>query len=431
MPLTDPKVAALKYVEGGKNKHPDYEGLLIDIRPPGANGRPSNKVWRYRYRVAGKENVLTIGRFPEVGVKEARRRRDEARELVTKGRDPNAAKRVAAVHQDIESRSTFGALLDEWLATRTWAETTRRNREATIDFHLRPHLGAIQIREITPMMVLDVLRRAGQPAKHVRTEGRGRRTLEVGSAAVALRMRQYIAGVFALAIASGRADSNPAGPLRSVMTPARQTTHKTPLKPAQVGKLFRALDAYRGDPKTVLACRLLWWTLLRPGELVAAHWSEFDLDAQIWTIPRGRMKVKKAAMGDHRIPLPDQAVDALRRWHTFTGGIGLLFEHRDRGGSPMLASSLAKAFGRFGLDFDYSPHATRTTASTTLNEMGFRYDVIERALDHEDRDAIRRAYNRADYFVERKQMLQQWADLLDAWKTGAKVLVMQPGKTAT
>lgn len=423
MPLSDAKVKNLKYVEGGKNKHPDYEGLLIDVRP-------TMKVWRYRYRIAGRENILTIGRFPDVGIEEARLKRNEARKLLATGMDPNVARKAEKVRAANENRSTFEALFHEWLAVRDWAPSTRRNRLAQINFHLLPYLGPMNLKDITPMVVLEVLRRAEQPKEFVRKSGRGARTLEVGSAAVARRLRQVIAGVFDVAIATGRAESNPAGSLRVVLTPVKKVMHKTPLTTTQVGELMRALDAYRGEPKTVLAFRLMWWTLLRPGETVAAHWDEFDLDAGTWTIKRDRMKVKKPSMGDHVIPLPAQAVADLRRWQAFTGGIGYLFEHRDHGSQPMIASTMAKAFGRFGLAFEYSPHATRTTASTKLNEMGFRYDVIERQLDHEDRDAIRRAYNRADYLAERKDMLQQWADMLDAWKGGAKVVTLQRGKTA-
>lgn len=417
MPLSYAKVNNLKYVEGGKNKHPDYEGLLIDVRP-------TMKVWRYRYRLAGKENILTIGRFPDVTVDEARQKRNDARKLLEQGKDPNQARKQEKIRATQENRSTFEAIFHEWVATRKWAPATKRNRLSQIQFHILPHLGPLPVKEITPMMVLEVLRKAEQPTAFVRKKGRGARTLEVGGANVARKLRQYIAGVFNVAIATGRAESNPAGALREVMTPAVEVAHKKPLTPTQVGALMRALDTYRGDPKTVLAYRLMWWTLLRPGEVVAAHWNEFDLDAGTWTIPRTRMKTKKASMGDHVVPLPAQAIAELARWKGYWGDAGHLFQHRDLEGKPMIGSTLAKAFDRFKLDFKYSPHATRTTGSTKLNELGFRYDVIERQMDHEDVNAIRRAYNRADYFAERKVMLQQWADMLDAWRDGAKIMLL-------
>lgn len=387
-------------------------------------------MWRYRYRIAGKENVLTIGRFPDVGIEEARHKRNEARKMVAQGLSPNLAKKKEQIRQANDNRSTFEAIFKEWVAARSWAASTKANRLSQIEFHVLPYLGPLLINSISPMMVLDVLRRAEAPGKSQKKTGRGARVRDTGSAKVARRLRQYIAGVFEVAIATGRADTNPAGALRVVMTPAIDVVHKTPLTPTQTGALLRALDAYRGEPRTVLAYRLMWWTLLRPGEIVAAHWDEFDLDAGVWTIPRGRMKVKKAAMGDHSIPLPSQALEQLRRWHVFTGGMGYLFTHRDDDGQHMVVAALTKAFGRFKLDFAYSPHATRTTGSTRLNEIGFRYDVIERQLDHEDRDAVRRSYNRADYFEERKGMLQQWADLLDVWKAGAKIVPLEQSNAA-
>lgn len=403
----------------------DRDGLYLDVRP-------TAKSWRYRYRFAGKENIYTLGRYPEMGRDEAREALIAVRKMLAAGKDPSQERkleRIRAVHQNAQ---TFRAIFDEWVAARTWAATTKSNRLAQIEYHVLPYLGPLPVREITPMHVLDVLRRAEKPGKSVKKEGRGARIRDTGSPNVARRLRHYIASVFNVAIATGRADSNPAGSLREVLTPALRTAHKTPLRPKQVGDFLRALDTYRGDPKTVLAFRLLWWSMLRPGEVVAAHWDEFDLNAATWTIPRARMKNKNPQLPPHVVPLPQQAVERLAGWKAFTGGIGYLFPHRDKSNQPMIAGTLAKVHGRLGLDFPYSPHATRTTASTHLNQMGHRYDAIEKQLDHEDRDAIRRAYNRADYLEERRLMMQQWADLLDEWKTGGKVIPvgLHKGKTA-
>lgn len=393
----------------------DRDGLYLDVRA-------KSKAWRYRYRFAGKENVHTFGRYPEMGRDEAREALIAVRKMLAQGKDPSQEKKLGRIRAAHENAQTFRAIFDEWVASRTWAESTKRNRLAQIEFHVLPHLGPVPVREITPMHVLEILRRAEKPAKSAKGKGRGARIRDVGSPNVARRLRHYVASVFNYAIATGRADTNPAGPLRDVMTPAVKVAHKTPLRPKQVGDFLRALDTYRGEPKTVLALRLLWWSMLRPGEVVGAHWSEFDLDAATWTIPRARMKHKDVELPAHVVPLPRQAVERLLIWKAYTGGIGLLFPHRDRPGHPMIAGSLAKVHGRLGLDFPYSPHATRTTASTYLNETGRRYDLIEKQLDHIDRDPIRRAYNRADYLDERRLMMQQWADLLDEWKAGGKVI---------
>lgn len=402
----------------------DRDGLFLDVRA-------KSKSWRYRYRIGGKENIYTIGRWPEVKLLEARERLLAVRKQLALGKDPSQEKKLERIRTRHRNAQTFQAIFDEWVASRNWAESTKRNRLAQMEFHVLPHLGPMPVREITPMHVLDVLRRAEKPAKTTKKKGRGARIRDVGSPNVARRLRQYIAGVFNVAIATGRAESNPAGYLREVLTPARLAAHKTPLRPKQVGDFLRALDAYRGDPKTVLAFRLLWWSMLRPGETVAARWEEFDLDAGIWTIPRARMKTKNPASPPHVVPLPHQAVEKLRVWKDFTGGIGYLFPHRDKPGTPMISGTLGKVHARLGLGFEYSPHATRTTASTHLNQMGFRFDAIEKQLDHEDRDAIRRAYNRADYFEERRTMMQQWADLLDEWKAGGKVIPVGAGRGNT
>lgn len=403
----------------------DRNGLYLDVRA-------KSKSWRYRYRFAGKENVHTLGRYPEMSRDEAREALIALRKMLSQGKNPSQERKLERIRVAHQHAQTFRALFDEWVASRTWAETTKRNRLAQIEFHVLPHLGPLSIREITPMHVLDVLRKAEKPAKSDKKTGRGARIRDVGSPNVARRLRHYIASVFNVAIATGRADSNPAGSLREVLTPAIRVAHKTPLRSKQVGDFLRGLDSYRGDPKTVMAFRLLWWSMLRPGEVVGAHWDEFDLDAATLTIPRTRMKNKNPELPAHVVPLPHQAVEKLRVWHSFTGGIGYLFPHRDKPGKPMMAASLGKVHGRLGLDFPYSPHATRTTASTHLNQMGHRYDAIEKQLDHEDRDAIRRAYNRADYLEERRQMMQQWADLLDEWKAGGKVIPvgLRKGNTA-
>jgi integrase len=393
----------------------DRDGLYLDVRA-------KSKSWRYRYRFAGKENVHTFGRYPEMERDEAREALAAVRRMLAQGKDPSQERKLERIRTTHQNAQTFRAIFDEWVASRTWAESTKRNRLSQIEFHVLPYLGPLPVREITPMHVLDMLRRAEKPAKSVKKSGRGARVRDVGSPNVARRLRHYTASVFNYAIATSRADSNPAGSLREVLTPALRVAHKTPLRPKQVGDFLRGLDTYRGDPKTILAFWLLWWSMLRPGEAVAAHWDEFDLDTSTWTIPRARMKNKNPHLPPHIVPLPHQAVERLQAWKAYTGGIGLLFAHRDKPGQPMIAATLGKVHGRLKLDFPYSPHATRTTASTHLNQMGHRYDAIEKQLDHEDRDAIRRAYNRADYLEERRQMMQQWADLLAHWKTGGKVI---------
>ncbi len=416
--LTNSAIAAAKPA-AKPYKLTDSGGLYVDVRPTG------KKYWRYRFRLAGRETIYTLGEFEkrELGLDEARALRTKAREFVRQGKNPTAVDRATDLRKHYENAQTFAAVLDEWLKTRDWGEATRRNRKAQIDLHVRPHLGALPVREITSAMVLAVLRRAQEPGTVTKTSGRGARVRVTGGAGVARRLRQYIAGVMDLAVNTERADQNPAGRLRGALTKAKRTVHKTALDPQQIGKVLRAIDAYQGSfPRlTPIAFRLLWWSAARPGEVAGARWNEFDLDAGIWTIPAERMKMAEA----HRVPLPEQAVACLKGLHAMAGGVGPVFPHRDRREQSMTREALAKAVTRMDLGFEYSPHATRTTASTILNEMGYRGDVIERQLAHQETNAVRRAYNRTDYFDERREMMQSWADMLDSWKVEAKVLAIR------
>ncbi len=396
----------------------DDAGLYLDVRPSG------RKVWRYRFRLAEKESIYTLGDFdPErLDRDKARTARDRARDLVRQGKNPTTEERVQALRDRYAFATTFGAVLDEWLATCAWGAATRRNREAQINLHVRPHLSPLPVREITPMMVLDVLRRAEKPGTVTKKTGRGARTRRTGSPAVARRLRQVIASVMDLAVQTERADRNPAGGLRGALTKAKRVVHKTPLTVLQIGTVLRAIDGYQGHLQTPIAFRLLWWTAVRPVEACGAQWSEFDLEAGTWTIPPERMKTHVA----HQVPLPRQAVETLSGLKATTGALSPnLFPHRDERDRPMTTDALAKAVKRMALGFEYSPHATRTTASTMLNEKGYRFDVIEAQLAHQDKDAVRRAYNRARYLDERREMMQTWANWLDEWKAGAKVLPLK------
>src|SRR5450631_3387204 len=187
----------------------DSGGLYVDVRPTG------KKIWRYRFRLAGRETIYTLGEFDRRarGLDEARTLRNKARELVRQGKNPTAADRAAQLHRQYENAQTFAAVLDEWLRTRDWGAATRRNREAQIDLHVRPHLGALPVREITTATVLEVLRRAEVPGAVTKTGGRGARTRATGGPGLARRLRQYIAGVMDLAVNTERADRNPAGRL--------------------------------------------------------------------------------------------------------------------------------------------------------------------------------------------------------------------------
>lgn len=436
--LTDTRIRNTRKAEGKPYKLTDAKGLYLEIKPTGA------KLWRYRYRIDGKENVFAAGEHasapdgetPEqaearrnggrLTLAEARIKREEWRALVKRGIHPAHERKLDKVRQNHESRNTFDAVLKDWIATRHWAESTKANRMSQIEMHLLPALGSLPVRQITPSHVLDVLKRAEKKETDTRTRKQGADTRIVGGSTVVMRLRQVIVGAFDHAIATLRAETNPAAPIRGAFK-VQKTTHKTPLNQEQIGELLRALDGYSGHFQTGAALRLLWLTLARPSEMAGARWAEVDLDAATWTIPPARMKMGE----EHVIPLPTQAVDLLRRLHGLTGHGGPVFPHRDRRKESMTYDALNKGIKRLGLTFEHTPHAARTTASTLLNEMSFRSEVIECQLAHQERNAVRRAYNRATYIDERRLMMQQWADMLDQLKAGEKkVIPIGKGKAA-
>lgn len=425
-----PRAVPFKLVAG--------KGLYLEIRPSGS------KLWRYRYRIAGKENVFALGEYVaaprgeteteadtrKIGggytLAEAGIERERCRRLVKQGIHPSHERKLDRIRATHENANTFRAVLAEWIEARGWADSTRGNRESQINMHLLPYLGDVPVRQITPSHVLEVLRRAASKESDTRDRKQGAKTRTIGGGTVVARLRQIISGVFDHAISTLRAEVNSAAPVRRAFK-AGKTVHKTPLTKKQIGELMRALDNYSGGFMTEAALRLLWLTLARPSEVSGARWDEIDLDAATWKIPAARMKARE----DHMMPLPVQAVALLQRVKAVSGDREHVFPHRDRRIEPMTYDALNKGIGRLGLAFHFTPHATRTTASTMLNEMGFRHDVIERQLAHQEKNAVRRAYNRADYLDERRGMMQQWADMVEAMATPEiKVVPGRFGKTA-
>ena len=267
-----------------------------------------------------------------------------------------------------------------------------------------PRIGPLPVKQITPALVLDVLEAA---AKN-------------NGPTVAAEAKRTMSGVFDLAVSTLRADADPVYPVRKAL-PATKTQHKRPLAAEEIGQFLRDLAGYERNFQTVAAFRLLWLTLCRPGEILGARWDEIDLEAAIWRIPAQRMKGRK----EHLVPLPTQAVNLLRRVQGLTGHREHVFPHRDNRGKPMSDAILRKTSACLGWVEKYSPHATRTTGSTRLNDLGYPADWIERQLAHTEPNAVRRTYNHADYLTDRAKMMQQWADTLDSWRDGATVVLLR------
>ncbi len=405
-------------------KLPDGKGLYLEVKPNGV------KAWRYRFelREAGKtkESTFAIGEYCNAAngetlddakarrdggrftLSEARDERIKARALVKQGINPAQSRRLTRIKRELENATTFEAVAREWLALKDWEGITKTRRLQMLSRVVFPKIGALPVKMITPAHALDVLNTAAKQ----------------NGLTVAAEAKRSMSAVFEFAISTLRADSDPVYPVRKAIPP-NKTQHKRPLESSEIGQLLRDVEGHGGRHETITAFRLMWLTLCRPTEAVEARWDEFDLDKAIWRIPAERMKKRK----DHVSPLPTQAVEILRALHGLTGRYTYLFPHRDDRSKPMVAASFRQMLNVLGWGKKYSPHATRTTGSTRLNDLGFSSDWIERQLAHVEPNAVRRTYNHADYLYDRARMMQQWADLLDTWKRGdgEKVVLLRTG----
>jgi len=378
-------------------------GLYLEVTPSGS------KLWRLKYRIGGKENRLALGAYPDLLLKDATRKAESARELVKAGIHPSQQKQLDRIKSGHERANTFEAIAKEWLALKDWEQVTKDRRLDMLERVVFRSVGKLPVRQITPAHILDILKKSAK----------------ANGPSVAAEAQRSMSGIFELAVSTLRADTDPVYPVRKALPP-NKTQHKRPLSSDEIGQLLRDLDNHGGNHQTGCAFRLMWLTLARPSEVVEAQWSEFDLDAAIWRIPAERMKKRK----EHVIPLPLQAVELLRGMQTITGHKVHLFPHRDDKTTPMVTATFRTMLHALGWSGKYSPHATRTTGSTRLNEMGYSADWIERQLAHEEQNAVRRTYNHADYLADRAKMMQQWADLLDEWKKGENKVTPLKSKAA-
>ncbi|MDP1679702.1 MAG: tyrosine-type recombinase/integrase [Candidatus Nitrotoga sp.] len=377
-------------------------GLYLEVMPSGS------KLWRWKYRIGGKENRLAVGAYPDLLLSVAREKAEAARKLVKAGVHPSHQKHLDRIKVQHEHANTFEAIAKEWLALKDWEQVTKDKRLQMLERVVFPSIGLLPVRQIVPAHILDILKKT---VKHAPT--------------VAAEAQRTMSGIFELAISTLRADTDPVYPVRKSL-PANKTQHKRPLSSDEIGQLLRDLDTQGGNYQTGCAFRLMWLTLARPGEVIEAQWSEFDLDGGVWRIPAERMKKRK----EHASPLPHQAVELLRGMYTITGHSTHVFPHRDIKTKPMTTAAFRQMLFVLGWSGKYSPHATRTTGSTRLNEMGYSADWIERQLAHDEPNAVRRTYNHADYLADRAKMMQQWANLLDDWKKGESKVIAIKSKTA-
>lgn len=368
----------------------DGGGLYLDVRENGS------RYWRMKYRFAGKERLLSFGVHPEVSLAEARTKRDAARAVLRNGQDPGAIKRAHKVASKVAAANSFEAVGREWLAKQKpkLAASTYAKSEWMLVDNVFPWLGSRPVAEIDAPELLAVLRRI---------EARGAHE-------TAHRTKEKCGQVFRYAIATGRASRDPSADLRGALAPIVRTSRAAVTDPTKMGDLLRALDGYSGQFATRCALRLAPLLFVRPGELRHAEWAEFDLDGALWRIPASKMKMRE----EHLVPLAPQAVEILGELEPLTGRGRYLFPSLRSPREPMSENTVNAALRRLGYDKDtMTGHGFRAMASTRLNEMGWKEDVIERQLAHAERNKVRAAYNRAQYLAERKKMMAAWADYLD------------------
>jgi len=417
MKLTDTALKAAKPREK-PYKLFDGEGLYLLINPDGS------RWWRFKYRYGGKEKLLALGTYPDTGLKKARGRIQEARSLLGDGIDPAAHRKAEKAARADRQAGSFEIVAREWHTNQseTWADGHAERVMRRLVLYVFPRIGGEPISSITGPQVLGVLQRIE----------------ERGTVETAHRVKESMGAIFRYAVATHRATHDPSAALKGALKPSKHKSFASITEPAKVGGLLRAIRGYGGSEVVRLALQLLPLVFVRPGELRSAKWEEFqfgvvpaalgerpDTEHPQWRIPAERMKMRE----QHLVPLSTQAVAILRELHAITGPEGYLFPSVRSKRQSISENTINAALRGAGYAKDQmTGHGFRHMASTLLHERGYRSELIERQLSHGDRNAIRAAYNFAEYLPERRKMMQDWADYLDGLAAGAQVIGINSAK---
>jgi integrase len=380
-------------------QYTDDRGLYLEVHPSGS------KLWRYKYRYMGKQNRLAIGRYPDVSLAEARKRRDDARRQLDEGIDPLAKRKRDKLVAVFNAANTFGEIAKEYIDKQVLqgqSEATTQKANWLLE-QLQP-IWDYPVVDIKPIDLLAALKRIEAKGKYETTR----------------RCRSFAGRVFRYAVATGRGESDPSAILRGALVVPKVKHHAAILDPKPMGELLRAIDAYSGHKITRLAMQVSPHVMARPGELRMAEWSEFDIENAVWKIPAERMKMRRP----HQIPLSRQVLAYLEELFALTGPNGFVFPAFHTWRRPMSENTMNQAFRRMGYATgEVTAHGLRTTASTLLNESGkWSPDAIERSLAHADANSIRGVYNRGRYWDERVAMHQWWSDHLDMLRDSPAIL---------
>jgi len=375
----------------------DAAGLCLEVTPSGS------KLWRFRYRFGGKAKMMGLGAYPTITLAKARERREDARRLVAEGIDPTAHKHAEKTAQSALAH-TFEELAREWYAYNSprWATSTAAKALQYMEADILPVIGQRPVQEVTRPELVALVRKVEKR----------------GALNVAGKIRQWLSQIFRYGLAKGSVESNPATDLDVVAAIAPRTKNHPHVPLSEIPILLGKLDAAKCDVMTRIAVRLLLLTGVRPGELRHAPWSEIDLESATWTIPAARMKARRP----HVVPLPHQAVASLLELKEITGSYPIAFPGRNNRERPQSENTVNKALHQIGYEGRQTGHGFRHLLSTELNSRGYNRDWIERQLAHGDQDEIRDTYNHAHYLEPRRQMMQAWADSIDALCAGVNVV---------
>lgn len=386
MPLNDMQIRRAK-PEAKAYTLGDGQGLSLLVEPNGS------KSWRFRYRYAGKPKMISLGVYPTITLAEARARRDEARKIVAEGKNPSEVRKEQKLALRIQSENAFEKIAREWhqMKSAKWSAGYASDIIEAFQNDIFPYVGTRPVGEIKPLELLNVLRKI---------EKRG--ALEKMR-----KVRQRCSEVFRYAIATGRAEFNPAADLSSALE-VHKSNHFPFLKSDEIPDFLRALDSYAGSRLVQIATKLLMVTGVRTIELRAALWQEFDLDNAIWEIPAERMKMRRP----HLVPLSTQVLGFLNELKSMTGNYRYVFPGRNDPNKPMSEASVNQLIKRIGYAGKLTGHGFRHTLSTILHENGFNTAWIEMQLAHVDKNTIRGVYNHAQYIEDRKKMMQWYSDFI-------------------
>ena len=375
----------------------DGGGLFLLVQPNGS------KLWRVKYRYTGKERVYSIGAYPAISMAEARQTRESVKKLLAEGIDPILNRRTTK-HQHIEaSQKTLEVVARRWFDVKKGEDEHKDRSLRRLELYAFPRMGFRPIQEITTLELVTCLEAV---------EKRG--ILET-----AHRVKQLLQQVFRYAVRRGLITHNPAGDLRDVLAFPEKNNFAC-IRPAELPSLLKAINAYNGDVLTLSAMKLLAYTFVRTGELIGARWEEIDWTRQEWLIPGERMKMGR----EHVVPLARQTLALLEELRVITGDREFVFFAPANKEKHLSNGAILSALRRMGYAGRMTGHGFRSLASTTLNEQRkYHPDVIERQLAHAERNEVRAAYNRAEYLLERKKMMQEWADFLDGVLVNADKIV--------